>query len=36
VVNALEGLTSYNYFAFGATPRTDRWIQLSARWSLFN
>ena len=36
VVNALEGLTSYNYFAFGATPRSDRWIQLSARWSLFN
>ena len=36
VVNALEGLTSYNYYAFGATPRTDRWIQMSARWSLFN
>lgn len=36
VVNALEGLTDYNYYAFGATPRTDRWIQLSARWTLFN
>ncbi len=36
LVNALEGLTTYNYYAFGATPRTDRWIQLSARWSLFN
>ena len=36
VVNALEGLTNYNYYAFGATPRTDRWVQLSARWTLFN
>ena len=36
VVNALEGLTDYNYYAFGATPRTDRWVQLSARWTLFN
>ena len=36
VVNALEGLADYNYYAFGATPRTDRWVQLSARWTLFN
>lgn len=36
MVNALEGLADYNYYAFGATPRTDRWIQLSARWTLFN
>ena len=36
VLNALEGLTDYNYYAFGATPRTDRWVQLSARWTLFN
>jgi hypothetical protein len=36
VVNALEGLTDYNYYAFGATPRTDRWVQVSARWTLFN
>jgi len=35
-VNALEGLTDYNYYAFGTTPRTDRWVQLSARWTLFN
>ena len=36
VLNALEGLADYSYYAFGATPRTDRWIQLSARWTLFN
>nr|ADI20276.1 hypothetical protein [uncultured Sphingobacterium sp. EB080_L08E11] len=36
VVNALEGLADYNYYAFGATPRTDRWVQVSARWTLFN
>ena len=36
VVNSLEGLADYNYYAFGATPRTDRWVQLSARWTLFN
>jgi hypothetical protein len=36
VVNALEGLADYNYYAFGAIPRTDRWVQVSARWTLFN
>jgi len=36
VINALEGLAPYNYYAFGSTPRSDRWIQLSARWTLFN
>jgi len=36
VVNALEGLADYTYYAFGASPRTDRWVQLSARWTLFN
>ena len=36
ILNVLEGLAPYSYFAYGATPRTDRWIQLSARWTLFN
>jgi hypothetical protein len=36
VINALEGLTPYTYYAFGSAPRSDRWVQLSARWTLFN
>lgn len=36
VINALEGVAPYTYYAFGSTPRSDRWIQLSARWTLFN
>jgi len=36
IVNALEGVAPYSYYAYGATPRSDRWIQLSARWTLFN
>ena len=36
VINALEGVAPYTYYAFGSTPRSDRWVQLSARWTLFN
>jgi len=36
IINALEGLASYTYYAYGSTPRSDRWFQLSARWTLFN
>ena len=36
IINALEGLAPYTYYAFGSTPRSDRWVQLSARWTLFN
>ena len=36
IINALEGLTPYTYYAYGSTPRSDRWVQVSARWTLFN
>jgi hypothetical protein len=36
IINALEGLAPYTYYAYGSTPRSDRWVQLSARWTLFN
>ena len=36
VVNALEGLFPYTYYAYGTVPRMDRGIQLSAKWTLFN
>ena len=36
IINALEGLAPYTYYAYGSTPRSDRWVQVSARWTLFN
>lgn len=36
IINAFEGLTPYTYYAYGSTPRSDRWVQVSARWTLFN
>jgi len=36
IINALEGLAPYTYYAYGSTPRSDRWVQISARWTLFN
>ena len=36
IINALEGLAPYTYYAYGSSPRSDRWFQLSARWTLFN
>jgi hypothetical protein len=35
-LNILEGIAPYEYWAYGAVPMTDRWVQLSARWTLFN
>lgn len=36
VLNAFEGLGNYTYYAYGTVPRSDRWVQISARWTLFN
>lgn len=36
IVNALEGLFPYTYYAYGTVPRMDRSLQLSAKWTLFN
>ncbi|MCH1401728.1 MAG: hypothetical protein L7U78_04310, partial [Schleiferiaceae bacterium] len=36
IINALEGLAPYTYYAYGSTPRSDLWVQVSARWTLFN
>ena len=36
IINALEGLAPYTYYAYGSAPRSDRWVQVSARWTLFN
>ena len=36
IVNALEGLFPYTYYAYGTVPRMDRSVQLSAKWTLFN
>jgi len=36
IINTLEGLAPYTYYAYGSAPRSDRWVQVSARWTLFN
>ena len=36
VLNAAQGLVDVPYYAWEGVPRSDRWVQLSARWLLFN
>ena len=36
IINVAQGLAPYEYWAYGTVARPDRWIRLSARWTLFN
>lgn len=36
VLNTLQGVVPYSYFALQNVPMVDRYVQFSARWTLFN